>query len=379
MLRGLTFAAIILLCGAANAYWKGIASAPAQTYFVSTSGSDSNNGTSSVTPWQTIGHVNAQSFAAGSTVQFDGGQTFSGSLALTATSLTVQSYGTGQATISSGNSTCVTATNSRGFTFQNIICTGGGDTTNATNGIYVLNNQAGNTALAGPKISGNTVTGYGASGIFVFGANGNSGFSGTTISNNIVHDTSGNGGIFSACIRVDGSATGGYSQSNVTVSGNLAYDCIGQASQANWTGSGIGVFQTQTALMEFNVAHDFGASGNECGGPVGIWSAGSDSVTIQFNEAYNGSSGGGGGCDGDGFDFDGSVTNSVMQYNYAHGNQGAGILLFAYSGSGTWSNNTARYNVLENNGGTNLSDLTIETQGPSLSGVYAYNNTMYNA
>jgi hypothetical protein len=54
--------------------------------------------------------------------------------------------------------------------FQNIICTDSGDTTNATNGIYVLNDQAGNTALAGPKISGNTVTGYGASGIFVFGA-----------------------------------------------------------------------------------------------------------------------------------------------------------------------------------------------------------------
>ena len=52
------------------------AGSSATTYYVSPSGSDSNPGSASA-PWQTIARVNRASLAAGDTVLFQGGQTFS--------------------------------------------------------------------------------------------------------------------------------------------------------------------------------------------------------------------------------------------------------------------------------------------------------------
>ena len=49
-------------------------------YYVSPAGSDSNNGTSATSPWQTIAKVNSFAFPQGSTVSFQGGQTFTGCL-----------------------------------------------------------------------------------------------------------------------------------------------------------------------------------------------------------------------------------------------------------------------------------------------------------
>ena len=45
----------------------------AATYYVSNSGSDSNNGTSTGTPWQTIAHVNVQTFNPGDSILFQSG------------------------------------------------------------------------------------------------------------------------------------------------------------------------------------------------------------------------------------------------------------------------------------------------------------------
>ena len=60
--------------------WSGLASA--STYYVSSStGSDSNNGTSSSTAWQTIAHVNGQSFQPGDSVLFKRGDVWNESLA----------------------------------------------------------------------------------------------------------------------------------------------------------------------------------------------------------------------------------------------------------------------------------------------------------
>ena len=47
-----------------------LAHSQAATYYVSNSGSDSNAGTSSSSPWKTIAKVNSVSEASGSTVLF---------------------------------------------------------------------------------------------------------------------------------------------------------------------------------------------------------------------------------------------------------------------------------------------------------------------
>ena len=79
----------------------------ATTYYVSTSGNDANNGTSTSSPWQTITKVNSMSFNPGDQILFNGGQTFTGSISPNSSGnssspITYSSYGTGRAIISDG-------------------------------------------------------------------------------------------------------------------------------------------------------------------------------------------------------------------------------------------------------------------------------------
>ncbi len=81
--------------------WSGLASAT--TYYVSSSaGSDSNNGTSMAMPWQTIGHVNGQTFSPGDSILFKRGDVWNESLATASSGssgnpITFDAYGTGAA------------------------------------------------------------------------------------------------------------------------------------------------------------------------------------------------------------------------------------------------------------------------------------------
>ncbi len=165
----------------------------------------------------------------------------------------------------------------------------------------------------------------------------------------------------------------------------LSYGNTGIATTPNWSGSGIFVGETDTATIEYSVAYSNGASNiSPAGGPVGIWAGDVTNVTIQYNEAYLTHSGNG--VDATGFDFDGGVTNSVMQGNYAHNNDGAGFFFYQY-GDGfvtAWNNNTLRFNVSENDGGVVGVRAGYPVGGIMLAnddvmtGVYVYGNTVYN-
>ena len=94
----------VLLLGLSSA-------APATDYYVSPAVNDSKSGTSPEQAWKTIAKVNSVTFGAGDSVFFEGGQTFSGSLyfdtgdgGTPANPVTISSYGSGRAKISSGSS-----------------------------------------------------------------------------------------------------------------------------------------------------------------------------------------------------------------------------------------------------------------------------------
>jgi len=101
-------------------------------------------------------------------------------------------------------------------------------------------------------------------------------------------------------------------------------------------------------------------------------------ITIQYCESHHNSSGTSTGCDGLGFDLDGGVTNSIIQYCYAHDNDGAGYLLGNFAGARPWGNNTVRYCISVNDAKTNNSAVTLFT-APSTTwnGLKLYNNTIY--
>lgn len=78
--------------------------AQAATYFVANGGSDAANGTSTATPWATLTKVNNTAFAAGDTISFKRGSTFTGTLNIDSNGtsgnpVTYQAYDTGNAPI----------------------------------------------------------------------------------------------------------------------------------------------------------------------------------------------------------------------------------------------------------------------------------------
>jgi hypothetical protein len=340
-------------------------------FFVATAGSDLNAGTLAL-PWQTIAKVNS-SATAGSTVKLNGGDTFATTTGITV-NVSVTSYGTGQATITSGNSApCISETNpTLAASISNIVCTGGGNATNTTAGIAFTNSQAGNTKLTGPTITGVTVSGYGFNGISIEGTNGNSGFNGTSITGNIVHDCTGNsigsGQWGTAGIYIFSKvSSAGYAHTSNYIAHNTVYNITGKTGASIWVGSGILTSESNGTLTEYNVVHDFGVNSATLD-PVGIWTQDSTNTVIGHNEVYNGLTIAGG------FDIDQNCTNCRVEYNYAHDNAGWNYLA-SHGGSGTYATNTFRFNIGQNSAKGEMGFFFITSApGP----LYVYNNTFSN-
>jgi hypothetical protein len=111
-------------------------------------------------------------------------------------------------------------------------------------------------------------------------------------------------------------------------------------------------------------------------GNVGIWTWQSNDVTIQHNTAMDNRSPMGG--DGGGFDLDGGVTNSKIQYNVSQDNSGAGYLLAEFSFAEPMRQNVFRYNVSLNDGGDSYGSITIageDSASAAASSVF-HNNTV---
>lgn len=378
-------------------------------YYVSPTGSDSNNGTSTSTPWRTIAKVNASKFKAGDSVFFQGGYAFAGCPAFSTstnvtsssnrTPITVASYGNGRATLlsncpgvnsdSSGpKSALFTIDGVSGFVLDNLILSGNGNNTQF--GVLIQNSNAPVTAdtitVQNTDISDFTTTkpnDYSAEifivGLSMTGACGS--INNVQILNNTLH---GARGVTSA----DDNGVTGYSCANLTnvhYSGNVIYNIGGRANVAGGvSGNGIVANGVTGGIMEYNVAHDLGANANNCGGPAGLWAYQSDRVIIQFNEAYNIRPTGtvsSGACDWDGFDLDSNVTNSIVQYNYSHDNFGGGIITCAACTSGAWGPNTIRYNITQNNDGQGngyMGEIVVSSKTSGQFVVNVYNNTSYN-
>ncbi|HHC25734.1 MAG TPA: hypothetical protein ENK58_10075, partial [Desulfobacterales bacterium] len=79
-------------------------SAMAETYYVSNTGDDANDGLTETTPWQTITKVNAD-VPPNAIVHFRRGDTFRGKIELagTKTGVTFSAYGTGENPVVSGS------------------------------------------------------------------------------------------------------------------------------------------------------------------------------------------------------------------------------------------------------------------------------------
>jgi hypothetical protein len=351
----------------------------ATTYYVSPSGNDANSGKSPGLAWKTVGNVNSLDLKPGDTVLFQGGETFSGNLYFDSgdgnvpgTPVVISSYGGGRATLNAGDGFGISGYNTQGFHISDLIVTGSGMNTNTRTGIEWYVDVPGDKRFADVRLERIEVQKFGKVGVRIGAWNGNTGYDDMLLQDLVVHDNLHDG------IQLYGyPAPVGYPHKGLVIRGCAAYRNPGIADPKSIKGNGIVVSNVDSAIIEYCVAYENGEANVHCGGPGGIWAYDANRVTIQFCESYRNKTSST--CDGLGFDLDGGVTNSVIQYCYSHDNAGGGYLLGQYANARPWRNNVCRYNISVNDGRTNASGITLFKGSPEsiMDGAQIYNNTVY--
>ncbi len=340
-------------------------------YYVSPSGSDKNAGTSPTKPWATINKVNSKGLNPGDQVLFQGGATFTGSLQFTsrdggtpASPVVISSYGTGKATINSPTAEGIKVYNAGGFNISNLKFTGPGPAA-TKQGVSFYMDLGGNAKLAHVYIDNVEVSGF-KNGIMLGSWNNNAGYIDVRITNTSVHDNVMSG--------VNSYAQLPYSHQSFYVGHVTAYNQLGDPQLLGApSGSGIVLGGVDGAIIERSVAYNNGARCVSSSGPVGIWAYDANNVTIQYNESYNNTTSGS--ADGGGFDLDQNTKNSIIQYNYSHGNAGPGYLLAQSVNNTNHTGNIIRYNISENDGRKNSTG-AVTLWGKILN-THIYNNSIY--
>jgi len=342
----------LLLCGKAHA----------RDYYVSPNGNDSAPGTQTE-PWRSIEKVNQTSFKPGDRVLFEGGKRFAGTLRFGADDsgtreqrLLVSSYGSGRAVLDGDTGRAIESDGCSHVTFRELILKGSGRKSGNTESGLVLANAE------HVEVDGVEVSGFRSSGLYLTGIR--------------------NGRVTRVRAYENGFAgisSGGTLSGNLYVGYCLAENNPGDPTNLkNHSGNGIVIGKVHGAVIEQCEARyngwDMPRKGN---GPVGIWTWESDNVIIQKCISHHNRSTG---IDGGGFDFDGGVTNSILQYNYSHDNHGAGYLICQYQGASPFRNNVVRYNISQDDGLTNHnSGIYVWVGGSGMESTDVYNNTIFNS
>ncbi|MFA5326324.1 MAG: right-handed parallel beta-helix repeat-containing protein [Prolixibacteraceae bacterium] len=323
---------------------------PDVKYYVDAeTGNDANPGTKRK-PFETIGKINSLHLKAGSAVLFSGGQIFEGTLELKTDSGTkekpiiISSYGDGRAILNGAKQNAIWADSCLWLQVKNLILKGDGRLKgNAGSGIELRHSQ--NCTIDKVESSG-----FLWSGVKVLGGKN------LRITNVYAHDN----GFSGINVESDGQDAGGLEGSGGKVFHNLYIsNCVAENNPGcpevknNHSGNGILIGGVTNGTIEYceamNNGWDMPRDGN---GPVGIWAYQGDSITIQHCYSHDNKTSENG-KDGGGFDFDGGMTNSVMQDNFSANNEGAGYGLFQYYGASVWKSNIVRNNISYNDGRKN--------------------------
>lgn len=312
-----------------------------KTYYVNVlTGCDKNSGNIDE-PFASIAAINRLKLSGGETIYFAANQYFPGNLVLTdiksssSNPLTIASYGTGRAMIDAGAGTGILIQNCTHVIVSEVNLVGlGRKSGNKGSGIDVQNSSF-------VSISGVEASGFLQNGIGSYGGND------IKITNCIIRHNGSNG------IGVSGPWEPRETK-NIYISRCIADNNPGNPFNLNnHSGNGILVGHATNVLIEYceamNNGYDMPRDGN---GPVGIWGYECDSLIIRYCYSHDNKTSEKG-KDGGGFDFDGGITNSIMEYNISANNEGAGYGLFQFGGANKWSDNIIRYNVSINDGSKN--------------------------
>ncbi|MGD8499443.1 MAG: right-handed parallel beta-helix repeat-containing protein [Phycisphaerales bacterium] len=370
------------------------------TYYVSPTGNDSHSGASAQTAWRTIDKVNAKDLNPGDKVLFEGGHDYLGNLLLTAEDagtptqpVVIGSYGSGRAKIKAGDDSGVTVRNAGGVELTDLVVMGDDYKTNVGSGIKIVNKLPGNRKLEYIRVHDVEAAGFGKKkedvfqppngcGIFVGGNasdKSKSGYKDVRITNCVTYQNE-NFGILINGYWQDEPDT--YANSDVYIAYCKAYDNPGDPNYlVNHSGNGILMVDVDGGKIEYCEAYNNGYDCRARFGPVGIWASVVNNVLIQYCESHHNRTGK---SDGGGFDFDGGTTNSVMQYNYSHDNDGYGYLICSFKNAPhTYDNNIFRYNISVNDSQKRpAGGICLWTDSPKedpIRNTQIYGNTIYSS
>lgn len=356
----------LLACAAALP----LAEAGAAVYYLSPSGDDDAEGTAPERAWKTLARASRADFAPGDAILLEGGQAFEGTLKFNRhdggtreAPIRIGSHRleeAGPATIRAGKGRGIDIYNASWIEVSHLRVTGDGPRANKASGILLHTSRP--EGAGHVKIEHVHVSGFGKHGISIGAWESNRGYRDVQILHCVTHDN-----------RRTGILTWGpwgpgiYAHSEIYIAHCEAYRMK--------EGSGITLSSVQGGIVERSIAHH---NGEHFSGAAGIWAWDSDQILFQFNESYENKTVG---VDGDGFDFDGGVTNSVMQYNYSHDNDAAGFLLAQYPGAPQAMNHIViRYNISENDcrkKGYGAIHVWNGEDTHRISNVQIYQNTIY--
>jgi hypothetical protein len=305
-------------------------------YIDQLNGNNANSGTNPDSAWATISKLVEIEIQPGDSILFHGGQIFEGTIQLknwngnAEKGVLISSYGEGSATISGGDSEAFIADSCSYIEIKNLDFIGSGRKNgNTTSGVIISNSQ--NISVDSVNVSGFQKAGLKISDsqnirITRVHASEN-GFAGI-LTGEAYHDPF---RLLSKNIYI------GYCTTENNPGDPTILD--------NHSGSGILISGTDSAVVEYCLAKNNGWDQPwEGNGPIGIWAYHSNNVIIQNCIAHSNKTNPKG-WDGGGFDFDGGMTNSVMQYNLSYNNMGPGYGLYQYYGAAKWENNIVRYNI----------------------------------
>jgi len=344
-------------------------------YIDTQNGDDSNNGLSSGQPFKSLEKAGKIELIAGDWLLLKAGQTFSGTLLLDSLlgnndkPIVISTYGKGRAVINAHDSSALKISHSRFITVKNLECKGSGRLNgNTSNGFDFIDN----TNLIVDSVE---ASGFLYSGIRIKGGRN------IRVTNVFAHDNGFCG------IHVTSDKTGNDESKDKSIRNVYIGYCVTDNNPGcpvitdNHSGNGILIGGVTSGTIEYcesmRNGWDMPRKGN---GPVGIWAYQSDSITIQHCYAHHNATSPEG-KDGGGFDFDGGVTNSVMQYNLSSFNEGPGYGIFQYADALEWCNNVVRYNISFHDGIKNGQCGILMWCDPAaipMKDFYAYNNTVVN-
>ncbi|MFG2334212.1 right-handed parallel beta-helix repeat-containing protein [Streptomyces sp. NPDC048604] len=318
---------------------------------MSPDGDDKNDGMSPERPWRTLGHANSARLHPGDRLRLQGGERFRGSLTLdkgeagSATRpVVIESYGAGRATIAPRGESAIVVRNTAGVEIRNLSLVGDRHSLREGVGVAFRNSLPDARRLAHVRITNVEARGF-QNGISL-GADGDTaaGFSDVRITDVSVHHNLESGlAFYGPAFEADRPT---YAHERLRIERVKAYANSGDPeSDDRNTGSGIALGSVRNAKVMRSVAHDNGArsAADADEGPEGVWVYDSAWVVLEHNTSYRNRTGSR--VDGGGFGLDNNVSNSVMQYNLAHGNDGPGFLVYSGLPTGAHKNNIVRFNM----------------------------------